>query len=427
MRVFDCLKSIPLKSSDFYLKIIAFTYFIAIFSFLFFQNFVLTDNFEILNLRSSDAFGFHVELQKLHQYLCHGEFKKILKESYFYGYGFIFWIFLALATLPFYLFGTEQEIIITTFEICLIFQMLCVIILYKISALYTKNEKVKLFICFLTSLFGVFAFFGLSFYTITPLAFFELLTFYFAARIENLPTKKDLILVALAFATAVGIKITGLLIAPLICLILLDRYKWNFNKKNLIDAAFFTAIFIAASLIFFHPYGDYKNVIKTISAYSNMTTSSSGDIKNDSLLYMFNEGIVKNILPLASLIMMSGLFIFRIFLDLKHQRNRRFDFLFIIANSLFAAIFCLLVIKRSPLIISNYLFGFAFLFLLSLTALEYYKKYKPLQKIAVATSLAIILISIYCRGDILNSYNYIYHLENENKNKLTEISEIKVS
>jgi hypothetical protein len=418
------------------LKLFFIFYLIVIFSFLFLQNFVLTENFELFTLRSLDGFNFHVELRKLHDYLAHGEIKKILKESFFFGYGFIFWISFALITFPFYLFDAEQLIIITTLEICLIFQMLCLWVLYKISSIYSKSELTKISICFLGSLFGIFGFFGLHFYAITPVAFFELLALYCTIRIKTSPTKKDLIIIALLAAVAVGIKVTGILIMPAICLILADRCKWVINKENQKNFFIFILVFFTGTIILSHPYfSNYSSYLETINSFRNYTSSNGGTIINDNLLFMFNKGVVGNFLPGIALLSLLIIFVVRIFLDLKLETSRRRDFLYILLNCLMALVYCLISVKRDPIILANYLLAFAFLFLLSLTVKDYWKYCTNLQKLIITGSISTILISTaFYRFNIginkndldLRNPRYIYNLENnESKNKIDAMLQIK--
>jgi len=430
MQIYNRLKFNHLKLESNFLKILALGYFAALFSFLFLQNFVLTDSFEILALRSLDGFSFHVELRKLHEYIIHGEIKKILRDSYFFGYGFIFWIFFALITLPFYLFGTEQQIIITAFEVCLIFQMLCLFVIYKIASIYSKNESTKLLICFLSSLFGVFAFFGLHFYAITPVAFFELLAFYYAARLEGSPSRRDLILIALTLAVAVGIKITGILIMPAICLILADRCKWQINRQNLKNVLIFLSILLIATFIFSRPsFKDYYEYLKTINDYRLYTGSNGGTIANDDISFMFNNGVVKNFLPKAALISLFGLFILRIFYDLKYMAHRNKDFIYILLNCLAALIYCLISVKRDPVILANYLLGFSFLFLLPLTVTQYWNRDKYAAKIIITGFLLTIIISTtylrYSSRDSLTNPSYVYNLKYISESRINKMLEVK--
>ena len=80
------------KSSRLIVNFVMILVFVLIFSYLFYQNILFTDSFEVYNIRSLDGMSFHVPLQKIHEYFVNIKLDYLFKDSYYFGYNWLFWL-----------------------------------------------------------------------------------------------------------------------------------------------------------------------------------------------------------------------------------------------------------------------------------------------------------------------------------------------
>lgn len=194
---------------------------------LFAENFVYSDNIGMLGFREIDDTAFQTVLRRVHLELQAGRLGGFFAIND-YAYGWIFWAPLALLTYPFFLLSQTLSIdwplIVAPRQISLLLTVLSMVVIRKTLKRFDVPEwgcasGVLLFILFPTS-----GYFSMRFGTVTAVSFFALLTIYLALR-ENPTTAGGRSRVALSLAFAGGVKLSGLLIAPLALFFVLRRMK----------------------------------------------------------------------------------------------------------------------------------------------------------------------------------------------------------
>lgn len=197
---------------------------------IFIENFIFSSDFTLLSLRSVDDGAFQDSLHKYHSWAG----IELLSMND-YGYGWIWWFPLYLITYPAYLLfeatGVSWLLIILPRMCSLCFGVMCSVLCYKLISIYTKNEWIKMAIVFMMPLFPVGATYVGRFSTVSQVAFFSILSIYLVAKNETMDRKR-LRYSLLAFAIAMATKVSAIVAAPLLVLLVLARYKWEFSREN---------------------------------------------------------------------------------------------------------------------------------------------------------------------------------------------------
>ena len=222
-----------------------------IFSFamvVFIENFVYSKTFGILCLRCIDDVAFQFSLHKYHAYkgiqlLCMND----------YGYGWIYWFPMTLITWPLQFLaesvGIVWPLIVVPRMISLVFSVGCSILAYKIANVFTKNKWIVFSVAILMPLFPAGGYFAGRFGTVAQVAFFSMLSFYTVIKYQRLE-EKTLWLALFYFALSMGTKVSSVVMAPMLALVIMNRYEWSFSRKNLF--VFLRQIIIAViEMVFF--------------------------------------------------------------------------------------------------------------------------------------------------------------------------------
>lgn len=207
---------------------------------VFLQNFLLSNSFSALQFYCFDDAAFHESLKAFSQLYGKDMFSlNVYMQSggfLSYGYGWIFWAVMCIITLParviFDSFGVSWSLIIAPRMFSLFFAVMCSVMAYKIIGKYTKNEWIKLAVVICLPMFPAGAHFAGRFSTVSVGAFFSMFAIWLVIRNDTL-TRKDLRLALLSFAVAIGIKVSAVVAAPMLALLILNRYGWKFNSENL--------------------------------------------------------------------------------------------------------------------------------------------------------------------------------------------------
>ena len=104
-------------------------------------------------------------------------------------------------------------------------------IIYKILKIYSEDKYIPYFGAIFYLSFPYFAFSAMSFRTIAQINFFSALSFYYAIKPGGF-TLSYLKKISIAFAAAIGTKLSAALLSPLLLLIIFDRAGYKFTKKN---------------------------------------------------------------------------------------------------------------------------------------------------------------------------------------------------
>ena len=243
--------------------------------------------------------------------------------------------------------------------------------------------------------------------------------------------RKNIRLASLFVSMALGHKITSILIVPLLFLMLLQINRWKVDRTFIIEKTkyFFLpmgllSLFFANPSLLVSPFVP-KYFIKyfgTLEAFSTFTISSPKVINHD-LVYMFINGISSKFIHLYGVLIIATMFSFLLY---KKYRNNVRDIiqnqpLLISMYSSVMVIIVLLMVKRDPIIISNYYLAFGFLFLLIfLSVLVKTKKLKYI------IPLSVLLINIvFNYHNIYISYNNLYYRQNAIQNSLALLTQMQ--
>lgn len=248
---------------------------------VFFQNFLLSDSFSALNFYAYDDSAFQETLWSYMQL----DGKNLLSMNS-YGYGWIFWFVMCILAMParliFDVFGIAWPLIVLPRMFALFFAVMCSVLMYKIIGKYTKNEWIKFAAVICLPMFPAGAFFAGRFSTVSVGAFFCMLSIWLVIRKDAL-ARKDLRLALFSFAVAFGIKMSAVVAAPMLILLILNRYEWKWNLENfkiwISEAllASLAAVFFISPAILLYPFAPIQaeNSIYSLKYYLNSTQTVS--------------------------------------------------------------------------------------------------------------------------------------------------------
>ena len=397
-------------------------------TYCFIENFLFS-SFDLLSLREIDDVAFHSSLASIHKEITNLHFDKLFRMND-YGYGWIFWLPLAILTFPLYLlnlhFGIEWPLIVLPRQVSLLFSFATLYVLYKSLSLYTKDEFTKAAAVLLYMSSPVFALYAIKFHPTAQVNFLSCLTFYLVAKEEYI-NRKSLKQIAIALALTAATKLNGLLIAPLIAMLLASRLNWKFSKENIKSGLFFVAIFVCAFLFFSNPSlifavfrpEIFENWLSSIQNAVNLGKSNYGG--QFSVVNNFIDGIAKSNFNIAIFFTLFGLFLVKIVIDLKKTNSfQKFDFLCIFLSLIFVAGYLSSSVKLGCTYVASYYGVICFLMVFSLVIFgEFDQKVKFLSFLIFLINLSLNFNLIVKRNGSSNifSYNVFY--------KMAESSEVK--
>lgn len=283
--------------------------YLAVFIYMFVQNFVFSSDLNTLIVRDVDDLQFHFVMRNLHTQFEQNDFKNILLMNWF-GYGWLYWFPLVVLTYPFYLLSTQCDhhmlLIILPRQISLVFTFATAFVVFKILSNYTKNTTTKCVAMLLLICYPTFAFATQRFGTVAQTMFFASLALYLTLKAERI-NYKSMTNIALAIAASAATKLIGLLIAPLIGLLILDRMEWSITLRNfklilytIFITAFCSVIFTFPGVFnaFYSPTicSDFYN---TLIHYVSFTTKDNCPGPAPSIMTHIKHGFVANTLPMA--------------------------------------------------------------------------------------------------------------------------------
>jgi hypothetical protein len=278
---------------------------------LFVENFVLSSGFDILRFREIDDVAFQETLRRVHLAIEAGQFRHLFVIND-YAYGWVFWFPLALVTYPLYLvsthFAIDWPLIVAPRQISLAFGIATLLLMRKIFKKYGMPEWIAAagFLVFL--LFPSFGYTSLRFGTVNEVMFFSVLSLYLAVA-ENHSTLRGRLFAAAALALAGGVKLSGLLISPLIVALIALRYEFKSFSVLARDLMLSTALFVVLLIAFSSPYlfaypfqPQYgQEYFKTLSYFIGVTKLATGPLEPFERFYSVFFGSVANAICMSIL------------------------------------------------------------------------------------------------------------------------------
>lgn len=342
------------------------------FSILFYQNFIYSSTLELLAAREIDDMAFQFTLREIHEFLTSAQFYKAFNSNRVanYGYGWVYWFPMAIITLPFYFlstnFGVDWPLIIIPRQISLILSFASVFLFYKILKIYTKDKFNIFAFCIIFMLLPSFGYFSMRFGTVAQVMFFSMLSFYFVASSAEI-TRQTMRNIGLSLAACAGTKLSGLLIAPVVGLMLISRTGIPKDKASWLLYLYLALVFIGSFIIFANPalvispfvHHIFSRYIQNINYFLHNVHNGN----NTPILERFTGATTSNfghmyLLPLCVLGFLS---------NLLNKKDGSKDLIIIFACLLFLYLFLIFFVESAVLYISLYFTSIIFLVILGLS------------------------------------------------------------
>jgi hypothetical protein len=341
-----------------YWNVIQFLILVGIFSYYFLENFVLSASWEVLTLRSIDDYAMQDSVRSMQKALVAGNWTQIF--SFFdYAYGNAFWILNSILLLPFYLLNEAQAQIIIGRQISLFFVFGGI---YIIGLIIDRIRPDAIFLKYpvLIAIAStpMVAIISTKLHVNAQTVFFGILSFYLLIRDDEIK-KQSMLFSSLFAGLAIGFKLTGIFIIPLLVITLLDKLKKRGTKYAAIVAAgyFFITMIIAVvcttPVILFFPFyvDELTGIYKKFLLFKNMASEEveiSLIILTDSIRFYFS---------LLTTIVIITSFFFLIYSDIK---KKQYISAYIFCSIIFTVLIVLLVVDKGPVYISTYILSLAF-------------------------------------------------------------------
>ena len=222
-----------------------------LFCYLFVENFVFSESYEMGLLRYMDDYNFNVRLNEWQTSLKEHNFQQIFCFNQ-YAYGWIFWALHGIITFPFYISGMEQMVISTLRNLSLIMSFATLYFIYKILGYYTKRNiyKILAILCIIFS--HEFILYSLTFDTTAMIRFFGIVAIYYVVRDKDLSIK-TIVFSALCLGVSVATKIIGAVFIPIVFLLLFDRLRNNELKDKFKKIVLWSFIIICSIIFLTNP------------------------------------------------------------------------------------------------------------------------------------------------------------------------------
>ncbi len=364
---------------------------------LFAENFIFSANFGILGFREVDDVAFQASLRAVHDALRGGQLHKFFALND-YAYGWVFWAPMAALTYPFYLLsqwtGVEWPLIVLPRMVSWLFTVFSLLVMRRLLKQLAVPDwacALGLLIFVLTPAMGYFA---MRFGTVSPVAFFSLLSVHLALR-DDVEFKTSLRQSLLSLAVAGGIKLSGLLVLPLVGLLLLIRLKraglpWlsTLFKPSVVFVGSLALLTNPQFLILPVKHQVWAQYWEILSNVIEGTRTPSGPANPVERLYLGALGTPCNALAMAILAAGWAHVAWR-------DRARRWDFVAIMAVVAVAALYLGCAVKNH-ISVGSYFTSVAFLAVLGVVGLVQHRS----GRFALLLVVLLLIADVWVRYDI---------------------------
>jgi len=265
---------------------------------LFVENFIFSSQLGYLGFREVDDVAFQYSIRQVHLNMLQGHIGKLLTLND-YAYGWVFWMTMSLVTFPFFLLSyighIDWPLIVAPRQISLLFAVLCLLTLRKMLKRFAMPEWVCAGAVLMLTLLPFTGYFSMRFGTVNAIMFFAMLSLYLAMRDRALDLK-ELSKIAISLAIAGAIKLTGLMITPLVGYFVYKRLKAQYGDQPLPTWVFkAAAIFCVTGVLLAAPQLPYvifkpsllRTYLENLQHFIEVTRIPSG---SSSTWQRFYEG-----------------------------------------------------------------------------------------------------------------------------------------
>lgn len=277
---------------------------IAFFGYYFVENFVLSESWETLPLRSIDDFAMHDSVRRMQEALLAGHFRKVM-TFFDYGYGNIFWLANAIALLPLYFLDNAQLTIVAGRQLSLLFLFGSTILIGRVAQrLRPGQPSLHMSVMLLIAAAPMIAIIGTKFHVNAQCIFFGILAYHTLIKQDVLDHKTALKAASWA-GVAVGLKLTAVFIVPILYATVWLRWKESGISDIGASVRRFTLRFgvvaaactIPALLLFPFFLKDLRATYATFQMYKNMGSDFSAEVGLfdsiwETLSYTTHPGVI---------------------------------------------------------------------------------------------------------------------------------------
>ena len=362
---------------------------LAIFTYYFVENFILSSSWAILNLRSIDDMAMQSSMRNMQKHLLAGDFSAVI--CFFdYAYGCAFWLFNSLILLPFYFLDLPQAQIIFGRQISLGFMVGTIYLVGRIiDRLYPEARSLKYSVLIALAAMPMNAVIATKLHVNAQSIFFGLLAYHTLIADSTL-TRSIVIRTAVFAGISVGLKLTGIFIMPLIGGTLLLRLREvEPGVAGRLFAAFcgvfvVTSVGCTAPVLLLFPFyiGEVKTLLATFTQFKNLGSAPGLESYTwlDGMSYFLFAPAVA-----ASLILSINLII-------RDIKAKQYHSVLIAATILSATIYVSMTVQKTPIYIATYILNVGVLVPIGLVGAAYLRLPRAINAALVT---AIVGGSIY--------------------------------
>lgn len=339
---------------------------------LFVENFIFSSQMGYLGFREVDDVAFQSSIRKVHFNMLAGDVGNLLTIND-YAYGWIFWFTMSLITFPFFLlshyFQIDWPLIVAPRQISLLFAVLCLLTLRKILKRFAMPEWGVAGAVVMFALLPFTGYFSMRFGTVNAVMFFSMLSLYLAMRDQPLD-RMELAKIAISLAVAGAIKLTGLMIAPLVLFYVYIKLREQQSGKPLPAWVVKSAVLFCVAGILMAapqlPYVIFKPerllaYLHSLQHFIEVTRIPSGSENPWQRLYegAFGTGGVALVYAVMGFGLLMGCIV---------EKNRRAEFIAITSALILVGAYLAITVKNA-LSIGSYFTCISFVFFIGLVPL----------------------------------------------------------
>ena len=381
---------------------------VGIFLYLFAANFTISSSWDLLALRSVDDVAIQYSIRRFQLATLSGDWITVF-SFVDYAYGFAFWSLNGLLHLPFFLIGSEQLQIIVGRQISLVFIFVGIYFIGKIIEEINRefglagNKYEVLTVIATMPIIGII---GTKTHVNAQTLFFSILSLYFIVRKPPLSTK-NMFMSAVFGGIAIGMKLTSVLILPIVSLLILGKLKERGIVKKVqsqvryLSVTALVALFSFAPLLFLMPFykSQYQIIVATFSVYKGL---GGGD--RSSLGTRLLDGIGLFVSPTALLVSLVG-FVILIFIE---RKRRNFTVFSVLTGLLVGIAIAAATVHKSSFYMGNYLISIGFFFPLGILALNQMKFSEFIKKVISSFVIILMVFSGWGYRNLLMKTDYSF-------------------
>lgn len=344
---------------------------------LFVENFIFSSQLGYLGFREVDDVAFQYSIRQVHLNMLHGHVGKLLTIND-YAYGWVFWMTMSLVTFPFFLlsyFGhVDWPLIVAPRQISLLFAVLSLLVLRKILKRLAVPEWGAAGAVLIMVILPFTGYFSMRFGTVNAVMFFAMFSLYLAMR-DRVLNLRELLKVAMSLAIAGAIKLTGLMITPLVVLFVYKRLKAQYGNQPLPSWVFKVAvIFCGLGVLLAAPQLTYaifepsllRVYLENLQHFIEVTRIPSG---SSGIWQRFYEGALGTSgVAVVYGVLACGLLIGCVRYDAAEKNTHRYEFRAVVTALVIVGAYLALTVKNA-LSVGSYFTSISFLFLLGLAPL----------------------------------------------------------